>query len=227
MEAGALAQSSHKVKAGEVKVEGAGAHSEAEVPGKRPTSQGVHRRRRHFPGRPLAALGLRARSRSARSVPRAADSESVALYVFLTLQRRKARRQDETKQKGNRRGRNTRPRIVARNAGSGQRLKTRVPSDRRHASARKRRRRRRRPRKENAGRREGTSRTRNARRPRPQRSRPRKRVWIGKGSQSDVRRALLARDAPSLRSRRAFASGAGCRGCASRVLPGRDTERRA
>src|ERR1700675_4991826 len=113
MEAGALAQSSHKVKAGEVKVEGAGAHSEAEVPGKRPPRQGVHRRRRHFPGRPLAALGLRARSRSARSVPRATDSESIAVYVLLTLRRRKDRRQDETKQKRNRRRRNARLRSIA------------------------------------------------------------------------------------------------------------------
>src|ERR1700730_1442479 len=222
MEAGALAQSH-----GEITAEGEGTNSETKIPRKRPPRQGVHRRRRHFPGRAFAALGFRAGSRPPRSVPRATDSESVAVYVFLTLRRRKARRQDETKQNGNRRGRNTRPRIVARNAGSGQRLKTRVPSDRRHASARKRRSRRRRPRKENAGRREGTSRTRDARRPRPQRPRPGKRIWIGTASQSDVRRALLARDAPSLRSRRAFASGAGCRGCASRVLPGRDTERRA
>src|SRR4029077_7543176 len=170
MEAGALAEGH-----GEIKAQGEGPHSEAKIPRKRPPSQAVPPRRRHFPGRPLAALGLRARSRSARSVPRAADSESVALYVFLTLRRRKARRQDETKQKGNRRGRNARPRIVARNAGSGQRLKTRVPSDRRHAPGRKERRPRRRPRKEDAGRREGTSRTRNARRPRPQRPRPGKR----------------------------------------------------
>src|ERR1700730_10024372 len=129
MEAGTLAE-----RHGEIQAEGDGTHSEPKTSGERPPSEGVHRRRRHFPGRPLAALGLRARSRSARSVPRAADSESVALYVFLTLRRRKARRQDKTTQKGNRRGRNPRPRIVARNAGSGQRLKTRVPSDRRAAS---------------------------------------------------------------------------------------------
>ena len=118
-------------------------------------AKGVHRRRRHLPGRPLAALGFRARSRSARSVPRAADSESVAIYVLLTLRRRKTRRPEEAKQERNRRRRNTRPRIVAGNAGAGQRLETRVPSDRRHAPARKRRSGRRCAREENAGRREG------------------------------------------------------------------------
>src|SRR5437879_1354039 len=105
METGALAQGH-----GEIKAEGEGAHSETKVFGKRPPSQGLHRRRRHLPGRPLAALGFRARSRSARSLPRATDSESIAVHVLLTLRRRKALWQDETKQEKNRRRRNTRPR---------------------------------------------------------------------------------------------------------------------
>src|SRR6266403_508475 len=119
MEAGALAQSHGKIKA-----EGRGPHGETKIPRKRPPSQRVHRRRRHFPGRPLAALGLRARSRSARSLPRPANSESFAVYVFFTRRRRKARWQDETKQEKNRRERNARPRSVAGNAGAGQRLET-------------------------------------------------------------------------------------------------------
>src|SRR5438445_225989 len=82
----------------EIKIEREGAHSETEISGKRPPSQGLHRSRRHLPGRPLAALGFPARSRSARSLPRAADSESIAVHVLLTVRRRKARRPDETKQ---------------------------------------------------------------------------------------------------------------------------------
>src|SRR5260370_14300627 len=118
MEAGTLAESH-----GEIKAEGEGTHSETKISGERPPSEGVHRRRRHFPGRPLAALGFRTRSRSARSLPGAAHRESVAVHVFLTLRRQ------ETKQKSPRRNRNARARIVARNAGAGRRLETCVPAD--------------------------------------------------------------------------------------------------
>src|SRR5260370_14498453 len=114
MEAGTLAESH-----GEIKAEGEGTHSETKISGERPPSEGLHRRRRHLPGRPLAALGLRARSRSARSLPRATYGESFAVYVFFTRRRRKARWQDETKQERDRRRRNARPRSVAGNAGAG------------------------------------------------------------------------------------------------------------
>ena len=60
MEAGVLAQRRREGKAGEIKAktEDAGAHSKAEVSGKRSPSQGVYRRRGHFPGRAVAALGF-------------------------------------------------------------------------------------------------------------------------------------------------------------------------
>src|SRR5271169_629490 len=149
MEAGALAQSGHEVESGEVKAETAGTHSEAQVSGKRSPRQGVHRRRRYFPSRTFAALGFRAWSRSARSLPRATDGESIAIHVFPAVRRRPERRKDKLQK-------NARARLFSRNAGARRRPKARIPSDRRDASAWARRSGRRGPGKENARGREGT-----------------------------------------------------------------------
>ena len=52
---------------GQVKAEAAGAHSEAEVSGKRPARQGIHCCRRHFPGRAFRSAGISSRE-SLRSI---------------------------------------------------------------------------------------------------------------------------------------------------------------
>jgi len=145
----------HPVKAGKVEVEDARAHFEAKIPGKRPPSQGVHHRRRHLPGRAFAALGFRARSGSARSLPFAAHGESFALHVFPALRRRPERKQEKFR-------RNARARLVSRNAGACRRTQARIPADCRHASPWARRSRRRGARTENAHRRERTRRARDA-----------------------------------------------------------------
>jgi hypothetical protein len=82
-------------KRDEGKAEGKGAHFEGEVSGKRSPSEGVHRRRRHFPGRAFAALGFRAGSLSAGSLSRAAHGESVAVYVFPALRRSREKIREE------------------------------------------------------------------------------------------------------------------------------------
>ncbi len=165
MEAGLLAQGCHKIKA-----KGASAHSEAEVSRQRPPCQRVHRRRRHFPGRAFAALGFRARSRSARSLPRPPNRESLSVYVFLAIRR------------AEKFGRNARARLLSRNAGARQRTKARIPSHCRNPPPWTRRSRRRGPGTENARRRKRTRRARDAGRSRPQRPRPRQRIRFGKSS---------------------------------------------
>jgi len=160
VEAGVLAQNGD-----EGKTEGKGAHFEGEVSGKRAASEGVHRCGRHFPGGAFAAVGFRAGSISAGFVPRAADGESVAIYVFLALRRREKS------------GRNARARFVSRNAGACRGTKAGIPSDRGDTSAGPGRSGRRGAGKEDAQRREGTRGTRDAGGLRAQRPGPGQRVW--------------------------------------------------
>ena len=119
---------------------------------------GVHRRRRHLPGRALAALRRRGRGRSVHRLPRAAARQPVALHVLRADGAARHRR------------------LVARDARARRGRRGRDAPDRRHAAARPRRGRGRAAGRGAEGRREGARRARDARRPRAQRRRPRLRV---------------------------------------------------
>ena len=60
--------------------------------GARPDGEGTHRRRRHLPGRAVAALRSRRHRRSVHGLPGAAAREPVALHVFHPHGRRVRRR---------------------------------------------------------------------------------------------------------------------------------------
>ena len=89
-----------------------------ELRDRRPDDQGAHRRRRHLPGGPVAALRNRRHGRSVHRLPRAAARQPVALHVFHPH------------------GRAVDRRIVAGDAGPRGRPARRDASDRRHAAAR-------------------------------------------------------------------------------------------
>src|SRR5271154_7274427 len=131
MEAGALAKSDNKIK-----VSRASEHAKEEVSRKCQARQGVHRRGRHFSGRALAALGFRARSRSARSLPCIKDGQSVTVYVFPPIRGREVGKKEGTEPQAER---DARSGLIARNAGARHRLETRVSPHRRNASAWQRR----------------------------------------------------------------------------------------
>ncbi len=146
----------------------------------RSDDQGAHRRRRHLPGRAVAAVrGRRARGPVHR-LPRAAPRQPVAVHVLHAD------------------GRPLDRRIVAGDARARGRPARRDPPDRRHAAAGG----------ERGGgpahgrgaeaQREGARRARHARGPRPQRPRPGVRVRVGPRAAVHGARTLLARDAPGL-----------------------------
>ena len=95
-------------------------HFARRISRQRSPRQGVHCRRRHLPGRALAAARLQAASRAVPDLSRAAHRESVALHV-LSAARRHAR-----------------GRRVSGNAGAHHRTQPGVSPHRGHAAARRR-----------------------------------------------------------------------------------------
>ena len=61
--------------------------SHGQLPRDRREGQGIHPRRRHLPGRALAALGPALRPAALRALPRAPPHQPVALHVLLQLRR--------------------------------------------------------------------------------------------------------------------------------------------
>ena len=134
-------------------------HHARALRGRRAHGQGAHRRRRHLPGRAVAALRGRRHRRPVHGLPRAAAREPVALHVFHPHGRRSSIVGSSPEMLVRVEGRRvethpiagTRPRGTHRGRG---------PAAGRGAEAQ----------------REGARRARDARRPRPQRPRPRLRV---------------------------------------------------
>ena len=82
--------------------------------------QGIHRRRRHFPGGAVATFRGAVRIAAVRALPRAAPGQSGAVPLFPRIRRVRDRR------------------IEPRNPGAGTRGHGDHPADRRHAAARRR-----------------------------------------------------------------------------------------
>ena len=120
--------------------------------------QGAHRRRRHLPGRAVAALRHRSRGRSVRLLPRAAPGQPEPVHVLPAPSRHHHRRQ------------------LARADGAGARTQGDQPADRRHAPPRPRRRGRSAHGRRAEGEPEGGRRAHHAGRPGPQRRRPGRQV---------------------------------------------------
>ena len=132
-------------------------HHAGRIPAMVLRGQGIHRRRRHLPGRAVAALRGAVRAAAVLALSRAAAGQSVALSVLSRLRRLRGRR------------------LEPGNPGAGARRQRHDPPDRRHAAARRDA-----ARGQGAGRRaarrsEGARRAPDAARSRPQRCRPRRR----------------------------------------------------
>ena len=147
--------------------------------------QGAHRRRRHLPGRAVAAVRGRRHRRSVHRLPRAAPRQPVALHVFhprWAAWRSSARRRRcwcASRGGAPRRTRSPAPGRAARNDDEDLRLGRGAEAQR-----------------------EGARRARHARRPRAQRPRPGVRLRHRARAAVHGARALLARHAPGVDGRR-------------------------
>ena len=149
--------------------------------------QGVHPRRRYFPGGALAAFLGAVRAAAVRALPGAAAAQSVALPVPSRSRRLRARR------------------IEPRDPGARARWRGDHPSDRRHGAARRHGGRGSGARRGAARGSEGAGGAPDAARSWPQRRRPRRRGRLGRGDRAVRDRALQPRHAHRIeRDRRAL-----------------------
>ena len=140
--------------------------------------QGVHRRRRHLPGRARPALRPAARRRPVRRLPGAAPGQPEPVHVLRAPPRADDRR------------------LVAGADGAAARRHGDLAADRRHPQAGEHRRARPPPRRRADRAPQGAGRARDARRPRPQRRRAGRRLRHGARRRADDVGALQPRDAP-------------------------------